>query len=80
MNIRVALFALALAFTVPLSLTAAAQPTAIQVPAPSDAELVRTLPGFTEGFATVNGVRLHYVAGGSGSPVLLLPGWPQTSG
>ena len=26
----------------------------------------------------VNGVRLHYVEGGSGSPILLLPGWPES--
>lgn len=28
--------------------------------------------------ATVDGVRLHFVAGGRGAPVLLLPGWPQS--
>ena len=44
----------------------------------SDDTLVRSLPGFKRGFAQVNGVRLHYVAGGQGEPVLLLPGWPQT--
>lgn len=44
----------------------------------SDAALVASLPGFESGFAQVNGVRLHYVAGGSGDPVFLLPGWPQT--
>jgi pimeloyl-ACP methyl ester carboxylesterase len=37
-----------------------------------------SLPGFTEGFATVNGVRIHYVAGGKGPPLVLLPGWPET--
>jgi len=44
----------------------------------SDAGLVRTLPGFSEGTATVNGIRLHYVIGGKGNPVVLLPGWPET--
>lgn len=44
----------------------------------SDAALVRTLPGFESRFATVNGVRLHFVTGGNGDPVLLLPGWPET--
>jgi pimeloyl-ACP methyl ester carboxylesterase len=44
----------------------------------SDAELVKSLPGFRNGYADVNGVRLHYVAGGSGAPLLLLPGWPET--
>jgi pimeloyl-ACP methyl ester carboxylesterase len=44
----------------------------------SDAALVKTLPGFSEGSVEVNGVRLHYVAGGKGPPLLLLPGWPQT--
>jgi pimeloyl-ACP methyl ester carboxylesterase len=45
---------------------------------PSDDALVRSLPGFRSGYATVNGVRLHYVAGGHGRPLVLLPGWPQT--
>lgn len=44
----------------------------------SDEALVRTLPGFSSRYALVNGVRLHYVTGGKGSPVLLLPGWPET--
>jgi len=35
--------------------------------------------GFTERFAEVNGVRLHYVIGGKGSPVVLLHGYAQTS-
>lgn len=46
---------------------------------PSDAELARSLPGgFTSRHAEVNGVRLHYVTGGRGEPLVLLPGWPQT--
>jgi pimeloyl-ACP methyl ester carboxylesterase len=44
----------------------------------SDAALVKTLPGFSNHEAVVNGVRLHYVAGGQGSPIFLLPGWPET--
>ncbi|MDR6632645.1 pimeloyl-ACP methyl ester carboxylesterase [Phyllobacterium sp. 1468] len=44
----------------------------------SDAALVKNLPGFTDNFATVNGIRLHYVAGGEGKPLVLLPGWPET--
>lgn len=28
--------------------------------------------------ARVNGIRLHYVRGGTGEPVLLVHGWPQT--
>src|SRR5437762_3704124 len=36
-------------------------------------------PGFTEKFAEVNGVRLHYFIGGKGSPVVLLHGYAQTS-
>src|SRR5712664_4761671 len=35
--------------------------------------------GFTEHFADVNGVRLHYFIGGKGSPVVLLHGYAQTS-
>lgn len=44
----------------------------------SDEELIKLLPGFTNHYATVNGVRLHYVAGGSGPALVCLPGWPQT--
>jgi pimeloyl-ACP methyl ester carboxylesterase len=44
----------------------------------SDAALVKSLPGFRNGYATVNGVRLHYVSGGKGAPLVLLPGWPET--
>lgn len=34
--------------------------------------------GAASRYATVNGVRLHYVIAGSGDPVLLLHGWPET--
>ncbi|MGW6928965.1 alpha/beta fold hydrolase [Lentzea sp. NPDC054927] len=34
--------------------------------------------GFQHEYTEVNGVRMHYVTGGSGSPVVLLHGWPQT--
>jgi len=33
---------------------------------------------FRHGTVTVNGVRLNFVEGGSGAPILLLPGWPQS--
>ncbi|WP_224362156.1 alpha/beta fold hydrolase [Hyalangium versicolor] len=76
MKIRTALAALTFASTLSFSILAQAAPK--QGAAVSDAALVRTLPGFANGEATVNGVRLHYVAGGQGSPVVLLPGWPET--
>lgn len=44
----------------------------------SDAALVRSMPGFASASAVVDGVRLHYVVGGTGRPVFLLPGWPET--
>jgi pimeloyl-ACP methyl ester carboxylesterase len=45
----------------------------------SDAALAASLPGdFRNGDAEVNGTRIHYVEGGKGTPLLLLPGWPQT--
>jgi len=44
----------------------------------SDNELIKNFPGFTNQYGTVNGVRLHYVDGGSGAPLICLPGWPQT--
>ncbi|GAA3165521.1 alpha/beta fold hydrolase [Nonomuraea roseoviolacea] len=33
---------------------------------------------FRHAFADVDGVRMHYVTGGSGTPVVLIHGWPQT--
>ncbi|MFG2542991.1 alpha/beta fold hydrolase [Streptomyces sp. NPDC048594] len=33
---------------------------------------------FRHEFADVDGVRMHYVRGGSGTPVVLIHGWPQT--
>lgn len=44
----------------------------------SDDELIKKLPGFTNHYITVNGVRLHYVEGGTGMPLVCLSGWPQT--
>ncbi|MEH2394276.1 MAG: alpha/beta hydrolase [Nostoc sp.] len=44
----------------------------------SDAALVKRVPGFESRFADVNGVRLHYVIGGSGAPLVLIPGHPET--
>lgn len=41
-------------------------------------QLQTELPGFRHDHATANGVRLHYVAGGHGAPIVLLPGWPRT--
>ena len=34
--------------------------------------------GFAERFSEVNGVRLHYLIGGKGNPVVLLHGYTQT--
>ena len=44
----------------------------------TDQELVKKLPGFTNRSAVVNGIKLHYVIGGKGKPLVCLPGWPQT--
>lgn len=47
--------------------------------APPDEVLARSLGGdFRSGYAEVTGTRLHYVTGGTGPPLVLLPGWPQT--
>ena len=35
-------------------------------------------PGFVSATAEVNGLALHYVRGGTGEPLVLLHGWPQT--
>ncbi|WP_236255479.1 alpha/beta fold hydrolase [Chryseobacterium indoltheticum] len=43
-----------------------------------DEYLVSMLPGFKNHHQNVNGTKLHYVSGGTGSTLILLPGWPQT--
>ncbi|MBD1392946.1 alpha/beta fold hydrolase [Mucilaginibacter glaciei] len=44
----------------------------------SDEELIKKWPGFENKYLTVNNVVLHYVEGGTGKPLICLPGWPQT--
>ena len=44
----------------------------------SDEELIKLLPGFTNNYADVNGTKLHYVEGGQGLPLILIPGYPET--
>jgi len=44
----------------------------------SEGALLRSLPGFRGSSAHINGVRIHFVEGGKGAPLVLLPGWPQT--
>jgi pimeloyl-ACP methyl ester carboxylesterase len=78
MKIRAAFTALAITFASVLVSPTSAQAPMEQSTDVSAAALLRTLPGFTDDYATVNGVRLYYVSGGKGSLVVLLPGWPQT--
>lgn len=40
--------------------------------------IIKKIPGFTSHVQSVNGINLHYVIGGNGEPLVLLPGWPQT--
>ncbi len=44
----------------------------------TDEELIKNWEGFTNHTINVNGIEFHYVEGGSGSPLVCLPGWPQT--
>lgn len=43
-----------------------------------DEALVKLIPGFTNKKTVVNGITIHYVEGGQGRPLILIPGWPQT--
>lgn len=43
-----------------------------------DEALVKLVPGFTNRNTIVNGINLHYVEGGQGEPLVLIPGWPET--
>lgn len=67
---------LCLTLSLPLS-SHAREPAKPQTQSISDAALVKRLPGFKSEYANVNGTRLHYVSGGSGPALFLLPGWPQ---
>ena len=61
------------------ALAAAGGPTVAAAEPVSDNGLARSLAGnFRSEYADVNGTRLHYVTGGRGEPLFLLPGWPQT--
>ena len=66
-----------IALTVGLLLVAMTGPGAgaQERPAPTAADLGN---GFQDGFVQVDGGVIHYVMGGSGPPVVLLHGWPQT--
>ncbi|QSB28774.1 alpha/beta fold hydrolase [Flavobacterium sp. CLA17] len=44
----------------------------------SDEELIKLVPNFETHYADVNSTRIHYVAGGEGQPLLLIPGYPET--
>jgi pimeloyl-ACP methyl ester carboxylesterase len=71
--------AAALAATSGVPAAAAANDRGATAAGPADARLARSLPGhFQSSYAQVNGIRLHYVAGGQGEPLFLLPGWPET--
>jgi pimeloyl-ACP methyl ester carboxylesterase len=61
------------------AIAATGVPTVAAADPVSDAALARSLrDSFRSEYARVNGVRLHYVTGGRGEPLFLLPGWPQT--
>lgn len=44
----------------------------------SDKELIKLVPGFSNHYTEVNGTKLHYVSGGQGEPLILIPGYPET--
>lgn len=73
-------FATAVAITLAVALPGgtSAQTVKYSKESTTDASLVKRLPGFANGSAEVNGTKIHYVTGGKGEPLVLLPGWPQT--
>lgn len=69
-----------LALLLTVGTAACTTPTPTDVPpyavaTQNDPEFAST---FRHEFADVDGVRMHYVTGGSGTPVVLIHGWPQT--
>jgi pimeloyl-ACP methyl ester carboxylesterase len=79
--IRLCLAALAMALLVGCG-TAPGPPVTSAAEATRHDAATRADPGFTSRFrhefSDVDGVRMHYVTGGSGPPLVLLHGWPQT--
>lgn len=72
--------AVVLALLLTTATGACAPPTSAAVPpyaaaTRDDPEFENT---FRHEFADIDGVRMHYVTGGSGTPVVLIHGWPQT--
>ncbi|MEU7143609.1 alpha/beta hydrolase [Nocardia sp. NPDC046473] len=73
----VATIALALLLTIGSAAcaTSAADVPAYALATQNDPQFEKT---FRHEFADVDGVRMHYVTGGTGTPVVLIHGWPQT--
>jgi hypothetical protein len=62
------------------AVTSRPEPAAVQSAATRTNESTNRPPiGYQSNYARVNGFRMHYLRGGSGSPVVLLHGFPQTS-
>ncbi len=74
--------AAALVLTILLTIGTAACSTPTADDIPPHAVATQNDPAFQgtfrHEFAEVDGVRMHYVTGGSGTPVVLIHGWPQT--
>lgn len=73
---RAWLFVFVMVFAFTLFDHAAAQKQTVKKYDVSDAALVKSLPGFENGYSKANDIRMHYVIGGEGTPLVLLPGWP----
>ena len=64
-----------------LALTAAPLPVSAAATRPEEANarVATDVPtGFQSKTADLNGIQIHYVIGGSGPPILLIHGWPET--
>lgn len=61
--------------TGPATQAVTAEPASFDSATRDDAEFNRQ---FRHEFADVDGVRMHYVTGGTGDPLVLLHGWPQS--
>ncbi len=43
-----------------------------------DGQLAKSIPGFESHYEKVNNINLHFVEGGRGYPLVLIPGYPET--
>ncbi|HCH49721.1 MAG TPA: alpha/beta hydrolase [Proteus sp.] len=72
------IFASAMFFALPCTISLAAEMIKKPIEVLNSASIQANEADFQHHYVKVDGQRIHYVTIGSGEPILLIPGWPQT--